>query len=133
MKAVEQFAKLGPVAFLSFVVQQPPPSPGAQLSHPDGGLAQRRPRADCGHDGQRKSVAHMPTAPTTAADRFTCSVISGDRNGSSFPTKKAVPVVLPMGSTSISAEWRPVSGALRPDEYRDHEDEQPEQECRFFP
>jgi hypothetical protein len=34
----------------------------------------------------------MPTAPTTAADRLTCSVISGDRNGSSFPTKKAVPV-----------------------------------------
>jgi putative transposase len=34
---------------------------------PDGGLAQRRRRKGCGHDGQRKSVADMPTAPTTAA------------------------------------------------------------------
>ena len=35
-----------------------------------------------GHDGQRKSDAHMPTAETTAADSISCRMISGDRNGS---------------------------------------------------
>jgi hypothetical protein len=38
-------------------------------------------RPGCGHDGQRKSVAHMPTAAKTAADSISSCMISGDRNG----------------------------------------------------
>jgi hypothetical protein len=34
----------------------------------------------CGHDGQRKSFAHMPTAATTAADGTHRSMISGGRS-----------------------------------------------------
>jgi len=54
---------------------RPPITPLATLGPP------RRRREGCGHDGQRKSVAHIPTAPTTATDRLPCSVISGDRDG----------------------------------------------------
>ena len=55
-----------------------------QALHADGGLARRRHRRaqqhGCGHGGQRKSFAHMPTAATTAADGTHRSMISGGRS-----------------------------------------------------
>ena len=42
------------------LLQQPPPSPGAAPSHPDGGLAQLRHRKSCGHVGNARA---LPTCP----------------------------------------------------------------------
>jgi len=45
------------------LLQRAPSTPGARRPPADGGLARGgRRRGDCGHDGQRIRVAHMPTA-----------------------------------------------------------------------
>jgi transposase InsO family protein len=54
------------------LLQQPASPSDTRLRDPDGGVVRghrRRGRQPgCGYDGQCKSVAHMPTAATTAAD-----------------------------------------------------------------
>ena len=69
-------------AYLGHVLQRAAPSPGARLSHADGGVARGARRRSCGHDGQRGRVAHMPTGEKTAA-RSNGSMISGGRSGRS--------------------------------------------------
>src|SRR5215467_13360792 len=77
-------ARLGIAAWIAFYNNQRPHQ-ALGYATPDGGVVRRRCRCrrrpGCGHDGQRKSVAHMPTAATTAADSSSCCMISGDRNG----------------------------------------------------
>jgi transposase InsO family protein len=65
-------AKRGIASWIAFYKRPAPPS-GARQSHAHGGVVRRHRRRDrrrgCGHDGQRKRVAHMPTAARTAGSR----------------------------------------------------------------
>jgi len=71
----------------------------------DGDVAPRHNRrarhSSCGHDGQRKSVAHMPTASATTANLRYGRMIEGEMETVQSPIKKAAQMVLTMGSTSI--------------------------------
>ena len=63
--------KVGVASWIAFF-EWPVPASSARQQNADGGVARRqeRParREGCEHDGQRKSVAHMPTAATTTAN-----------------------------------------------------------------
>jgi hypothetical protein len=79
------------------------PEPGLVRGH-HGSVAPRheRPtrRSSCGHDGQRKSVAHMPTASATTASLRYGRMIEAETETAEGPIKKASQMVLTMGSTS---------------------------------
>jgi len=77
-------AKRGIAAWIAFYNSRRPHQASATAPH--GSMVRRNHRRDrrrgCGHDGQRKSVAHIPTAATTpAADRTRRSMIPDDRSG----------------------------------------------------
>ncbi len=93
---------------LDRLLQQPPSSPGAQLSHPDGGLAQRHGRPGFGHGGQRKSVAHNAHSPNNSSRQTHLQRDIRSSERSSFLIKKAVPVVLPMGPHHLPASVHPI-------------------------
>jgi hypothetical protein len=67
------------------------PHPGTRVLHPDGSLARRHRKLSCGHGGQRRSsVAHMPTASTTDADRGPRGLISENRSGQTSNQKSGL-------------------------------------------
>src|SRR5207247_5484614 len=64
-------------------------------SSPIHGSSTRRGRHRCGHDGQRKCVAHMPTAATTTED-------SRSKFGRKLPTR--------LHDEAINISWYPERG-----------------------
>jgi transposase InsO family protein len=75
-------ARIG-IGLLDRLRQRPPASSGARRPSCDGSLAPRHHRADpaqcCGDDGQRKSVSHKRTAPTTKASHALRGVIGANQ------------------------------------------------------
>jgi hypothetical protein len=67
-RAMPTAARRTRVSHHGCLLQHWAPAPDARQPHADDGLARRRARrarrGGCGHDGQRKSAPHMPTAAT---------------------------------------------------------------------
>jgi hypothetical protein len=93
-------------------------TPGAHIrrlpTRPDGSVAGRHDRSAhrqcCGHDGQRKSIAHVPIAATSTPVLRYDGTIPRDGNGRNSNYCKKHQVIVPRRDLLRMIQWVPASG-----------------------